>query len=262
MPKMFDIQVLRSIRESLGRFLAIFLIVALGCGFYAGLRMTGPDMRIASDAWFDGTYLYDVELLSTLGFSQQQVDMVANVPGVEAVMPAKSVDVMTELNDSQYVMRVHSLDVEDANASVIIAANTVDSPNPAYLNRLVLEKGRWPQAAGEAVLSADRVMNTSMDVGDTVVVEYGSTDLDDVLDVREYQVVGLAHSSMYTSDANMGTTSLGSGRIQQYMYVADANFDADMPFTEIYLRVAGAEAELAVEAALAALEKLKKRSNL
>ena len=51
MRKAFDIQVLRSIRGSAGRFLAILLIVALGCGFYAGLRMTGPDMRVAADAW-------------------------------------------------------------------------------------------------------------------------------------------------------------------------------------------------------------------
>ncbi|MDO4399940.1 MAG: FtsX-like permease family protein [Coriobacteriia bacterium] len=245
MARIFNISVGRSIRESLGRFLAILLIVALGCGFYAGLRMTGPDMRTAADAWYDGTHLYDVEVLSTLGLSQQQVDEIAAAPGVEAVMPAKSVDVMTELNDSQYVMRVHSLDIDAAQKSEAVADNTVQSDDDRYLNRLVLDSGKWPEHAGEAILSADRVMNTTVSLGDTVIVEYGSTDLKDVLKEREYTVVGLAHSSLYTSDANMGTTSLGSGKIQQYMYVADDNFDADMPFTEVYLRVAGADAELA-----------------
>jgi len=239
MARMFGIQVARSIRESLGRFLAILLIVALGCGFYAGLRMTGPDMRVAADAWYDGTRLYDVEVLSTLGFSQRQVDMLAQVPGVDAVMPGKSVDVMTSLNESQYVMRIHSLNAA-ANESTAPSANTVESGDASYLNRLVLEKGSWPQHADEAVLSADRVMNSSLDVGDTVTVEYGATDLDDVLKVRSFTVVGLAHSSQYTSDANMGATSLGSGKIQQYMFVPDGAFDADMPFTEVYLGVQGA----------------------
>lgn len=244
MAKTFSIQVARSIRESLGRFLAILLIVALGCGFYAGLRMTGPDMRITADAWYDGTHLYDIEVLSTLGLSQRQIDQIAQVEGVEAVMPAKSVDVMTTLNGSQYVMRVHSLDVDAAAKSIAFTANSVSSRQEDYLNRLVLEKGAWPKRAGEAVLSADRVMNTSLDIGDVVVVEYGSTDLDDVLVEREFKVVGLAHSSLYTSDANMGTTSLGSGKIQQYMYVAESDFDKDMPFTEVYLCVKDADAEL------------------
>ena len=67
MARTFNIQVFRSIRDSLGRFLAILLIVALGCGFYAGLRMTGPDMRIMADDWYDGTHLYDIEVLSDDG---------------------------------------------------------------------------------------------------------------------------------------------------------------------------------------------------
>ena len=245
MAKTFNIQVARSIRDSLGRFLAILLIVALGCGFYAGLRMTGPDMRITADDWYDGTHLYDVEVLSSLGLAERQLDMLANVEGIEAVMPARSVDAMTSLNGSQYVMRIHSLDVDAAHNSVARAANAVESPNEAYLNRLVLEEGAWPTKDGEAVLSADRVMNESLSIGDVVTVEYGSTDLDDVLDTREYRVVGLAHSSLYTNDASMGPTSLGSGKIQQYMYVADSNFDEDMPYTEAYLRVSDADLELA-----------------
>ena len=245
MARTFDIQVFRSIRQSLGRFLAIFLIVALGCGFYAGLRMTGPDMRWAADAWFDGTELYDVEVLSSLGLTQRQIDKIVSVEGVEALMPARSVDVMTSLNGSQYVMRMHSLNVDAAAKSVAVAANTVESGDPSYLNRLVLESGSWPKDKGEAVLSADRVMNETVNIGDTVVVEYGSTDLDDVLDVREYRVVGLAHSSLYTNDASMGATSLGSGKIQQYLYVADDSFDKDMPYTEVYLKVKDADVELA-----------------
>ena len=244
MAKTFNIQIVRSIRESLGRFLAILLIVALGCGFYAGLRMTGPDMRIASDGWFDGTHLYDIEVLSSLGLSERQISRISQVEGVEAVMPARSIDVMTTLNDSQYVMRVHSLDVDAAAKSIAFTPNSVTSSKDSYLNRLVLAQGAWPKQPGEAVLSADRVMNSSLHIGDTVTVEYGATDLDDALAVREFKVVGLAHSSLYTSDASMGATSLGSGKIQQYMYVADASFDEDMPYTEAYVRVRGADAEL------------------
>ena len=53
--KAFNKDIVRSIRHSLGRFVAIAAIVALGCGFYAGLRMTAPDMKLAADAYYDGT---------------------------------------------------------------------------------------------------------------------------------------------------------------------------------------------------------------
>lgn len=65
--KAFNKDIVRSIRHSLGRFVAIAAIVALGCGFYAGLRMTAPDMKLAADAYYDGTDLMDIRVVSTLG---------------------------------------------------------------------------------------------------------------------------------------------------------------------------------------------------
>ena len=80
----------RSITHSWGRFLAIAIIAALGAGFYAGLRMTGPDMRLAGDEYYDGTSLADVRVVSTIGFDEAQIDALRDVEGVSAVMPAPS----------------------------------------------------------------------------------------------------------------------------------------------------------------------------
>ncbi len=41
------------IRHSLGRFLSIFFIVAIGCAFFSGIRASEPDMRYSGDAYFD-----------------------------------------------------------------------------------------------------------------------------------------------------------------------------------------------------------------
>ena len=105
----FATELARSIKGSLGRFLAIAGIAALGCGFYAGLGMTGADMRSAADAFYDDTNLYDVRLVSTLGFGKSQVAEMARVDGVEAVMPAYATDVMATLGGEQYAMRFMSL---------------------------------------------------------------------------------------------------------------------------------------------------------
>ena len=239
----FAKDVKRSITGSIGRFLAILAITALGCGFYAGLRMSGEDMRFAADAFFDDTRLYDLRLLSSLGFGDGQVADLASVEGVETVMPARSVDVMVTLHGEQYAVRVASLDVDAASRSVTHDRRTVTSDDDGYLNRLLLVSGTWPRTPGECVLSADRIMGEPIQPGDEVEVLYGSQDLEDVLEARTYTVTGLVSSSSFVSSTMLGTTTLGSGTLNQYMYVAPGSFAGDCPYTELFVRVAGAADE-------------------
>jgi putative ABC transport system permease protein len=238
----FDKDIQRSVLHSLGRFLAIVGIVALGCGFYAGLRMTGPDMRLNADAFYDGTHLYDIRVLSSSGFSDDMVSTLQSVEGVESVMPAYSADVMASVNNEQYVIRMGSMDVQAAQDSTCTDDIHVDSDDDQFLNRPILEEGSWPTGPGECVLSADRASKDPIHVGDTITIDYGTSDLDQVLDQRSYTVTGLVHSSSYVSDSSLGSTTLGSGKIQQYMYVSPDNFSSDYPLTECFIRVQGADA--------------------
>ena len=237
-PHMFRREVARSIRGSLGRFLAIMGIVALGCGFFAGLQMTGPDMREAADRWYDGTNLWDLRVISTLGFSDDDVARVRAVEGVEAAMPARSCDVMASAGDEQEAVRITSIDTAVAAASQVTGLYAVTSDDHDYLNRPMLREGRWPEAAGECVVSADAVDGFA--VGDTVQVLYGAEDLDGTLEVRSFTVVGTVSASDYPYTANFGSTTLGSGQIDDYLYVQDDAFAEDFPYTEIFVTVEGA----------------------
>ena len=79
---------LRTIRRKPGRFLALLAIVALGAGFYAGLRMTAPDMKIALDRYLRSTRTYDVRVVCTMGLDDDDLEALARAPGIEAVMGA------------------------------------------------------------------------------------------------------------------------------------------------------------------------------
>ena len=73
---------LREIRQSLGRYLAILAIVGLGVGFFAGLRMSQPSMEATGVAYLDRYDFHDFRLLSTLGFTQEDVDAFAEAEGI------------------------------------------------------------------------------------------------------------------------------------------------------------------------------------
>ncbi|WP_080803010.1 ABC transporter permease [Arabiibacter massiliensis] len=235
----FNKELLRSITHSLGRFLAIAAIVALGTGFYAGLRMTAPDMKTAADAYYDGTALMDVRVLSTLGLTDADIAALRDVEGVQAVMPAYEADVMIEVAGEQYATRVHSLP-DAARASDTSDGIHARSDDPDYLNRPLLVEGAWPEREGECVLSADLVAAQDARVGDAVRIVEEAEGMEDALVADEYTVVGFVSAPYYATSSSLGATSLGSGSITQYMYVPEDDFSADLPFTEAFLAVTGA----------------------
>lgn len=230
----------RSITHSWGRFLAIAIIAALGAGFYAGLRMTGPDMRLAGDEYYDGTSLADVRVVSTIGFDEAQIDALRDVEGVSAVMPAREADAISELDGVQYTLCFQSLDVDAAQASTCDDGFTVQSSDGSYLNRPVLKSGTWPTKSDECLLSSDTVWQTDVHIGDKVCLIEGTQDLDDSFAEREFTVVGFVNSSYYTCSTNVGSTSLGSGRLTSFVFVPDSAFADDYPITEAFVAVDGA----------------------
>ena len=219
----------RAVRGSLGRFLAIAGIVALGCGFYAGLRMCGPDMRSAADAYYDDTALWDVRVVSTLGLGEKDLARLASVEGVTAVEGAASVDAMASVDSEQVAVRVMTL------------PKAYERGVEPGLDRLVLREGRLPVKADECVVSADNpALAISPGQRIELVREAGDGGL---LATTSLTVVGTVSSAAFPYTVSFGTTTLGSGSIDQYLYVPRAAFSEDVPLTEAHLAVSGAAAE-------------------
>ena len=111
--------VVRTIRQSLSRFLAIFAIVALGVGFLAGLLATTPDMRYSADRFFDETDLFDLRIVGTLSLTDEDVEAVRAIDGVEQVMPAYSSDAIVNTpSGDALVARIQSVPLDQIEANI------------------------------------------------------------------------------------------------------------------------------------------------
>lgn len=233
----------RSIRQAPGRFLALLIIAALGAGFYAGLRMTAPDMRLAADAYFDGTNMADLRVVSTTGFEDADVQRIAAVEGVEQATPERQVDVLASVNGSgRDTFRISELDTEAAKASDTSSGSRADSGDGSYLNRPILVEGEWPSAPDECVVSDAAVLDAPISIGDTITVSESTQKLDQVLSRKTFKVVGFVRSPYYVYTGSFGTTTLGNGEVDDYLYVPAGAFAKDMPCTGVFVRVAGAAA--------------------
>ena len=219
MPRALFTEITRTIKGSLARFLAIAGIVALGCGFFAGLKMASPDMQEAAHTFYENQHLYDLRVISTLGLSEKDVSALASVEGVETDMPSRTVDVMATLTSSQSTARVSSF-------------------RSGELNQPIVVEGRLPQGPYECVMSADPKKRADISLGQQIELPDTSNGVH--LKGGSYTVVGFVNAPTYPYVSNFGTTSLGNGIVQQFVYVTEDAFANDDPYTEVYLTVQGA----------------------
>lgn len=208
------------IRKSPGRFLSILFIVALGVAFFSGIRASEPDMRLTGDAYFDESNLMDIKALSTYGVTQDDVDAISKIDGVEHAEGAYSADFMQIVDKKQKVLHVISLQDE--------------------LNQVKLSDGQIPQKAGECLADQD----AGYKVGDTIKLRSGTSDeVTDTLTTDTLKVVGLCSSPMYISYGR-GSATIGTGTISAFVMVPEETFDMDV-YTEVYVQVKGAKNEVA-----------------
>ena len=208
------------IRKSPGRFLSILFIVALGVAFFSGIRASEPDMRLTGDAYFDESNLMDIKALSTYGVTQDDVDAISKIDGVEHAEGAYSADFMQIVDKKQKVLHVISLQDE--------------------MNQVKLSDGQMPQKAGECLADQD----AGYKVGDTIKLRSGTSDeVIDTLTTDTLKVVGLCSSPMYISYGR-GSATIGTGTISAFVMVPEETFDMDV-YTEVYVQVKGAKNEVA-----------------
>ena len=225
MTEAFRKDTMRTMRKTMNRFCSILLIVALGVGFFAGVRATGDDMRdTASDYYIDYNAM-DVKVLSTLGFSENDVAAVAAVDGVKQVYAGKYVDCLTLCHDN-FLTRVFSL------------PQNPDSPET--MNRLRVLEGQLPQAADECVIDEKIQYKYHFELGQTLSLGSAdpTDDLENELEHTEYTIVGIVNSPMYLDMNRRGSTTVGDGSLDAYIYVPEENFTAEY-YTELYVTAEG-----------------------
>ena len=243
MANAFNKEIVRSITQSAGRFAAIAIISLLGAGFYAGLRMAAPDMRIAGDDFFDGANLYDISVMTTLGVDDGNLAALQQVEGVGAVMPAYHSDAMVLVGENSYAASIESLPVKAAAASDTSDGETAQSDDANYMNRPILLMGAWPTKADECVVGVNAAEELGIAVGDTVQVEKATTDLEDTFAQTSFKVTGLVNSPAFAQFGQLGITSLGTGTVELYLYVPESAFAEDYPYTFAYLTLPSASGE-------------------
>ena len=245
---------LREVKGTFGRFLAIFTIVVLGVSFFAGLGVTGNNMKQTADKYFVNQSLMDLRVVCTYGLNKKDVEAIGAAPGVVTVYPAYNLDAEA-IAGSGYssVVKVHSI-------------SSGDSEPGGPINKPVLKSGRLPQKPNEAVAEPSMFSEMGFKIGDKVTLSGGSknSNIRNRLKNTSYELVGIVESPYYIS-LQRGTGSIGDGRIDYFMYIPDDNFLQDV-YSEAFVSVSNKEGvssfseayEVMIDSVVDALEEIGK----
>ena len=214
---------LKVIVKTRRRFISILIMAFLGVGFFSGLVATGPDMKDSFDEYADSSNLFDIDIVSTMGFTENDINEIKNIDGIESVEGVQTKDTIVKIEDKESVCKVIEYN-ENMNVPVVI-------------------EGRLPEKSDECLLDCKYsiVDNMSNYIGKTVVVENDDINFDGSLLFAEktLTIVGIAETPLYISNER-GNTSVGNGTIGCYIYTRDDVINLNY-YTNVYARVSGAK---------------------
>ena len=208
----------REIQHTRSRFFSMMILVALSVAFLSGLKATAPDMKKTGDDYLDSLHLADIQVLSTLGLTDEDIEAIRARENIEDAEGEYVIDAFASSDSLDAVVKVLSL-------------------TGRGINEVLLRGGRMPERADECVVEENMLSLMNIEIGDRITLTPGD-DLSDALAQDTYTVVGTVRSPVYLA-VERGTSTLGSGTVKAYLYLPREAFTLDY-YTAAYVRVSGA----------------------
>lgn len=215
---------IKEIKNTYKRFLSILVMAFLGVGFFAGMRAASPDMVDTIDQYYKESQVYDIKILSTLGLTNDDIDALSEIDEIENTVGTYETEGKIEIDNKEIITKIMSVE---------------------KLNKPILLQGNFPKTQNECVVEDSFLTANHKSIGDTIEVEVEKTKNDEGEEV-EYlnknilKIVGTVKSPLYIS-RDRGTSSLGSGKIDYYIYVLKENIKANEIYTNIYIKLKNSE---------------------
>lgn len=225
MPATYLKDIFREIKISLGRFLSILCIVAIGVAFFAGIKASAPDMKNSADTYFDKYNVQDIQVYPTIGLTKKDVAAIKKIKGVKSVQPSFSMDTLSQIDSTQMVIKVISYGIDQK------------------MNKVRVVEGRMPERENECLVEASSATNKlygTFHIGDTIKLQSGTDEaLSKSLKHTKFKIVGTCYNPNYLS-YEKGSSNIGSGTVNSFIYIQNTNVLKDY-YTEVDVCVKGAK---------------------
>lgn len=196
----------RDIRQAIGRFIAIILIILMGVLLFVGIKSIGPNLEETVDHFVTTQRVSDLQISGTAGLTEQDRAVVEKMHGVQAELGYRI---------------PYRDEARDVNLQLYNYQPT------ARQNRLTLTDGRYPQRTNEILV--DNAVKTHYRLGQRVTIKSQQ------LLTHRFKVVGYVDSPLYIDRKERGTVPVGDGQLDGFMYLPQKAF-APQPYSVMMVR--------------------------
>ncbi|RFE02269.1 ABC transporter permease [Streptococcus parauberis] len=197
--------IFRSIWQTKGRFLSLFLLMALGSFALVGLKVSGPNLENTARHYINQHRLMDLSIMGSHGFSKKDLQEIKSIPNATYEL---SHQVEANFDTSGAAIRLQSPDKRISTSS--------------------LQKGRLPSTSSEIALSS--WYQKDYKIGDTVRIHSPKTQL---LNQDSFKIVGFYENPEIWSKKNLGTSRTGDGNLALYGLIAPNAFKGEKNLARI-----------------------------
>lgn len=197
--------IFRSIWQTKGRFLSLFLLMALGSFALVGLKVSGPNLENTARHYINQHRLMDLSIMGSHGFSKKDLQEIKSIPNATYEL---SHQVEANFDTSGAAIRLQSPDKRISTSS--------------------LQKGRLPSTSSEIALSS--WYQKDYKIGDTVRIHSPKTQL---LNQDSFKIVGFYENPEIWSKKNLGASRTGDGNLALYGLIAPNAFKGEKNLARI-----------------------------
>ena len=175
------------------------------------------------DKYADSSNLYDINIISTLGLTDDDITALQALDRVENAYGIQTKDSISKIDDKESICKVIEYN-EKVNTPVIVAGRNIENENECLIDPAVVRTGE----------GAERY------IGKKIVLENNDLDSDDkpIFTKKEFEIVGIAETPIYIS-SERGNTNIGNGTVSFYIFTKDIiNMDY---YTGVYVTAKGAK---------------------
>ncbi len=215
---------IKEIKNTYKRFISILLMAFLGVGFFAGMKAASPDMINTIDQYYKENQVYDIQVLSTLGLTEDDREEIKKIEKIDTVIGTYEMDGKLEVENKEVITKLMCIE---------------------ELNQPILVQGELPKNQKECVVEEKFLELNHKTIGDKIEISVENTKNDEgeeieFLNENQLKIVGAVKSPLYIS-RDRGTSKLGAGKIDYYVYIPRENIKAKEVYTNLYIKVKEAE---------------------
>ena len=206
----------RKLKKSIFRYISIVLIIMLGVGFFVGMNSVSPDMKNTTEQYLKDTNIFDIQLLSNLGYEKDDVKKFEEIDGVEKAETIYSYDVLTKSEKKNIPIRV------------------ISSNKDREINKNSLIEGREPEKVNECLIDTKLKNVYGYNVGDKIEIFKKGEDISGKFSNTEFEIVGVTRNPVFLSFF-YGSTELENGELEGFISVLEDSMKLEQ-YSAIYLK--------------------------